>query len=99
MKPTLLVLVYLSQEHRVLVSERFELLYSPNEGLGTDRTNGQAQIHLRGKDIRFVLTNGTNGLLPTEIDGMPNLKLICTLGVGFENVAVDCMAVPVVAAV
>ena len=59
MKPTLLVVVYLSQEHRVLVSERFELLYSPNEGLGTDRTNGQAQIHLRGKDIRFVLTNGT----------------------------------------
>jgi len=89
MKPTLLVLVYLSQEHRVLVSERFELLYSPNEGLGTDRSNGQTQINLRGRDISFVLTNGTNGLLPTEIDEMPNLKLICTLGVGFENVAVD----------
>jgi len=89
MKPTLLVLVYLSQEHRVLVSERFELLYSPNEGLGNDRSNGRTQINLRGRDIRFVLTNGTNGLLPAEIDGMPNLKLICTLGVGFENVAVD----------
>ena len=89
MKPTLLVLVYLSEEHRVLVSERFELLYSPNEGLGTDRSNGQTQINLRGGDIRFVLTNGTNGLLPTEIDAMPNLKLICTLGAGFENVAVD----------
>jgi lactate dehydrogenase-like 2-hydroxyacid dehydrogenase len=89
MKPTLLVLVYLSEEHRVLVSERFELLYSPNEGLGTDRSNGQIQINLRGRDIRFVSTNGTNGLLPTEIDEMPNLKLICTLGAGFENVAVD----------
>ena len=59
------------------------------KGLGTDRSNGQIQINLRGRDIRFVLTNGTNGLLPTEIDEMPNLKLICTLGAGFENVAVD----------
>jgi lactate dehydrogenase-like 2-hydroxyacid dehydrogenase len=35
------------------------------------------------------LTNGTNGLLPIEIDTMPKLKLICSLGVGFENVAIE----------
>jgi hypothetical protein len=48
-KPTLLVLVYLAPEHRNLLSDRFELLYAPNEGLGVDRSNGQEQINLRGE--------------------------------------------------
>jgi lactate dehydrogenase-like 2-hydroxyacid dehydrogenase len=86
-KPLLLVLVFLSEEHRALVSERFEMIYAPNEGLGKDRSNGQAQIAARGQDIRVVLTNGTNGLLAGEIDALPKLELICTVGVGFENVA------------
>ena len=88
-KPTLLVLVYLAPEHRNLLSDRFELLYAPNERLGVDRSNGQEQINLRGEEIEFVLTNGANGLLPIEIDAMPKLKLICSLGVGFENVAIE----------
>lgn len=87
MKPTLLVLVYLSDEHLALVSERFDMIYAPNEGLGADRSNGAAQIAARGNEIRVVLTNGTNGLRATEIDALPKLELICTVGVGFENVA------------
>jgi lactate dehydrogenase-like 2-hydroxyacid dehydrogenase len=87
MKPTLLVLVYLSDEHLALVSERFNMIYAPNEGLGADRSNGAAQIAARGNEIRVVLTNGTNGLLAAEIDALPKLELICTVGVGFENVA------------
>jgi len=89
MKPTLLVLVYLSDEHRALVSEQFDMIYAPNEGLGADRSNGAAQIAARGNEIRVVLTNGTNGLLPQEIAALPRLELICTVGVGFENVATD----------
>lgn len=88
MKPLLLVLVFITEEHRALVSEHFELIYAPNEGLGANRSNGMAQIADRGKDIRVVLTNGTNGLLPSEIDAMPKLEIICTVGVGFENVAI-----------
>jgi lactate dehydrogenase-like 2-hydroxyacid dehydrogenase len=88
MKPLLLVLVYITEEHRALVAEQFDLIYAPNEGLGADRSNGAAQIAARGADIRVVLTNGTNGLLPSEIDAMPKLEIICTLGVGFENVAI-----------
>ncbi|MDB5821874.1 MAG: D-isomer specific 2-hydroxyacid dehydrogenase, NAD-binding [Herminiimonas sp.] len=88
MKPLLLVLVYITEEHRALVSESFDLIYAPNEGLGADRSNGAAQIAARGKDIRVVLTNGTNGLLPSEIDAMPKLEIICTLGVGHENVPI-----------
>jgi D-3-phosphoglycerate dehydrogenase len=87
MKPTLLVLVFLSEEHRTLVAQRFDMIYAPNEGLGADRSNGAAQIAKCGREIRFVLTNGTNGLLASEIDALPNLELVCTLGVGFENVA------------
>lgn len=89
MKPLLLVLVFLSEEHRALVAERFEMIYAPNENLGADRSNGAAQIAARGSDIRVVLTNGTNGLLASEIAALPRLELICTVGVGFENVALD----------
>ncbi|WPB58757.1 2-hydroxyacid dehydrogenase [Xylophilus sp. GOD-11R] len=89
MKPTLLVLVFLSEEHRALVAERFDMIYAPNEQLGADRSNGAAQIAARGAEIRFVLTNGTNGLLASEIADLPALELICTVGVGYENVALD----------
>lgn len=92
MKPVLLVLVYLSEEHRLLVGEKFEMIYAPNENLGADRSNGAAQILARGAEIDLVLTNGTNGLLAAEIAQLPNLKLICTVGVGFENVALDAAA-------
>ena len=88
MKPLALALVYITEEHRELVSQHFELIYAPNEDLGKDRRNGAAQIASRGKDIRVVLTNGTNGLLESEIDAMPNLEIICTLGVGHENVPI-----------
>ena len=89
MKPLLLVLVYLSPEHRELVSQDFEMIYAPNELLGADRRNGEAQIALHGDAIRVVLTNGTNGLTAAEIDALPKLEIICTVGVGFENVALD----------
>ena len=49
MKPLALVLVYITEEHRELVSEHFELIYAPNEDLGKDRTNGAAQIAARAK--------------------------------------------------
>ncbi|ALM81896.1 2-hydroxyacid dehydrogenase [Bordetella sp. N] len=88
MKPVLLVLVFLSEEHRALVAERFDMIYAPNAQLGADRSNGDAQITARGHEIEVVLTNGTNGLLASEINRLPKLRLISTVGVGYENVAV-----------
>jgi lactate dehydrogenase-like 2-hydroxyacid dehydrogenase len=88
MKPLLLVLVFLSDEHRALVSERFEMIYAPSQQQGVDRSDGAAQIVARGADITVVLTNGAHGLLAAEIAALPNLELICTLGVGYENVDV-----------
>jgi lactate dehydrogenase-like 2-hydroxyacid dehydrogenase len=98
MKPLLLVLVFLSEEHRALVSERFDMIYAPNEKLGADRSNGAAQIAARGRDIQVVLTNGTNGLHTEEIAALPRLELIGTVGVGFENVdlaAASARGIPV----
>jgi len=86
MKPVALVLVFITPEHRELVAQSFELIYAPNDGLGADRSRGAAAIAARGKDVRAVLTNGTNGLTHAEIDAMPKLEIICTLGVGTENV-------------
>lgn len=86
MKPLLLVLVFLSEEHRALVATRYETIYAPN--IGADRSSGTAQIAARGADIRVVLTNGANGLLPAEIDRLPKLELVASLGVGYENIAV-----------
>ncbi len=86
MKPVALVLVFITPEHRELVAQSFELIYAPNEGLGADRSRGAAAIAARGSDVRVVLTNGTNGLTPDEIDAMPKLEIVCTLGVGTENV-------------
>lgn len=88
-KPVALVLVFITEAHRELVSESFELIYAPNAGLGMDRSNGARAIAGRGKDIEVVLTNGTNGITPAEIDAMPKLRIVCTLGVGHENVPLD----------
>ncbi|HVZ02091.1 MAG TPA: 2-hydroxyacid dehydrogenase [Dongiaceae bacterium] len=88
-KPLALVLVFITEAHRELVSRSLDILYAPNAGLGADRSSGAAQIAAHGRDIRVVLTNGMNGLTPAEIDAMPNLEIICTLGAGYENVAVD----------
>lgn len=89
MKPLLLVLVFLSEEHRRLVSEHFEMIYAPNENQGADRSNGAAQIAEHGPSIRVVLTNGANGLLASEIASLPALELICAVGVGYENVDLE----------
>ena len=89
MKPALLVLVFMAEEQRALVAERFDLIYAPNAMSGADRTNGTQAIAERGSEIRVVLTNGVNGLLPAEIAALPALELICTLGVGYENVALE----------
>src|SRR5262245_52943294 len=87
-KPVALVLVFITPEHRELVAQSFELIYAPNDGLGADRSRGKAAIAERGKEVRAVLTNGTNGLTPDEVDAMPNLEIVCTLGVGVENVPI-----------
>jgi lactate dehydrogenase-like 2-hydroxyacid dehydrogenase len=87
-KPLLLVMVFLADEHRKLVAKHYDMLYAPAQGGRDDRSAAAAVIAERGREIRVVLTNGAHGILPAEIDAMPRLELISSLGVGYENIAV-----------
>ena len=89
MKPHALVMVFLTEAHRELVAQQFDLIYAPNEGGSADRSNSAAQIAAHGDTIRIVLTNGATGITVEEINALPKLEILCTLGVGYETVPVD----------
>ena len=40
----------------------------------------------QGRHTRIALTNGEGGLSGAEIEGLPNLRLICAIGVGYEAI-------------
>ncbi|MCD2511123.1 2-hydroxyacid dehydrogenase [Comamonas endophytica] len=83
MKPVLLALSFLSPEHRAQVARAFptlELVYQP------DIAQWAEAIAAHGPRVQVVMTIGTLGLSAGQMQAMPGLKLICTLGVGYENV-------------
>ncbi len=82
MKPVLLALSFLSEEHCAQLSETFDLVYVP------DAPQHQAAIAEHGSRVRVVLTIGSIGITPAQIDALPALTLICALGAGYENIAV-----------
>jgi lactate dehydrogenase-like 2-hydroxyacid dehydrogenase len=84
-----LVMVFLTEAHRELVAQNFELIYAPNEGAGVDRSHSAAKIAAHSHEIRVVLTNGATGITIDEIKALPKLEILCTLGVGYENVPVE----------
>ncbi len=83
MKPSLLVLIPLTDASRAGVEAAFDVVYAP------DATQRAAAIVAHGETIRAVLTNGTTGLTAAEIDRMPQLEFVSALGAGYENLAID----------
>ncbi|UCU99895.1 2-hydroxyacid dehydrogenase [Acidovorax radicis] len=83
MKPVLLALMFLSEEHCAQLSQSFDLIYAP------DAVQAQAAIATHGGRITAVLTIGSTGLSVDQIDALPQLSLICALGAGYENIAVQ----------
>jgi len=81
MKPVLLALMFLSEEHCTQLSQSFDLIYTP------DAAQAQAAIATHGERITAVLTIGSTGLSVDQIDALPRLSLICALGAGYENIA------------
>ena len=77
MKPVLLDLTFLSEEHRAQMAEVFEVVYAP------DAAQAAAAIAQHGSRVRVALTIGAIGLSPTQIDALPALTLICVLGAGY----------------
>lgn len=85
MKPVLLALSFLSPAHRAQVVRAFptlELVYQP------DTAQWAEAIAAHGPRVQVVVTIGTLGLSAAQMQAMPGLKLVCTLGVGYENVDV-----------
>ncbi|MBX9833479.1 MAG: 2-hydroxyacid dehydrogenase [Burkholderiaceae bacterium] len=82
MKPVLLALMFLSDDHCAQLSQSFDLIYAP------DAAQATAAIATHGLRITAVLTIGSTGLSTAQIDALPNLSLICALGAGYENIAV-----------
>ncbi len=83
MKPVLLALSFLSEAHCAQLSRSFELVYAP------DAAQASAAIAAQGAHITAVLTIGATGLSAAQIDALPQLSLVCALGAGYENVAVQ----------
>jgi lactate dehydrogenase-like 2-hydroxyacid dehydrogenase len=82
MKPVLLALSFLSQQHCTQLSEAFELVYAP------DAPGHQGAIDAHGARVRVVLTIGSVGLTAAQMDTLPALTLVCALGAGYENIDV-----------
>ena len=80
MKPVLLALMFLSEEHIAQMAQTFEVIYAP------DAPQAATAIAQHGSRVRVVLTIGAVGLSPAQIDALPALTLICALGAGYENV-------------
>ena len=82
-KPILLVLNPMSEAARAQIARRYTLRYAPDDAARA------AAIATGGAGIDAILTIGSIGLTAAEIDACPRLALVCALGAGYENIAVD----------
>lgn len=79
----LLALNTLTPQHQAQIGATYELLYAPTP------PERAAAIAAHGARIRAVLTIGSTGLTAQEIAALPALELVCALGAGYENIALD----------
>jgi len=83
MKPVVLIITVLAEPQRAQIEAHYTVVYAPTPA------ERQQAIAGRGAEIDAVLTIGTVGLTAAEIDAMPRLSLVCTLGVGYEKVQTE----------
>ncbi|AZS79700.1 2-hydroxyacid dehydrogenase [Achromobacter spanius] len=77
----LLILIDSVQDYLPEIQARgFQPVYAPD-----DQAREQA-IQDHADKIRIVLTRGATGLRADEMAAMPKLELVCSLGVGYENI-------------
>ncbi len=75
-------MVQLTEAGRQAMAAEFDLIYAP------DAAARDAALRERAGDIRLVLSNGATGLSAAQMEALPQLALVCALGVGFENIDV-----------
>lgn len=81
-RPKLLLLMPMAQEHQAQLRERFEVIDAPTAALRAEA------VAAHGADIEVVLTIGAVGLRAEEISAMPRLGFVSALGAGYENIDV-----------
>ncbi|QQB33726.1 2-hydroxyacid dehydrogenase [Achromobacter deleyi] len=83
MKIPLLILIESAHDFLPVIEDRgFRCILAT-----TPERRAQA-IRDHADEIRVVLTRGATGFYAEEMAALPNLELICSLGVGFENIDV-----------
>ena len=80
MKPVLLAITLLTDEHRAQIAQSFELIYALEPAQIADAMTRD------GARVQAVLTIGSIGLSATQMDALPQLRLVCALGAGYENI-------------
>jgi len=76
----LLMLSPLQEQYVQQVAQAYDLVYAPTP------EQKVAAIREHGHRFRAVLTIGAVGLSAAEMDAMPQLELVCALGVGYESI-------------
>lgn len=79
----LLVLNALTEEHRAELSQACHTTFA------TTPDARDAVIKQQGAQFNAVLTIGLLGLTREEMQSMPNLKLICCMGAGYEGIDLE----------
>ena len=82
-RPVLLVLIAMPAASMPALQADFDVRYAPDARSRSDA------VRDHGARVQAVLTNGTVGVRADEIDAMPELTLVCTLGAGYENVPIE----------
>lgn len=77
-----LMLCPLQDEYVRQIASLYDLVYAPTA------EQRQAAIHAHGSRFRAVLTIGSMGLTKSEMEAMPLLQLVGSLGVGYEAIDV-----------
>ncbi|WP_429497344.1 NAD(P)-dependent oxidoreductase [Robbsia andropogonis] len=82
MKPVLYLNIPIAGQYMPLLTDAFDVVMATNK---EERLQADARL----ADVDIVLTNGSLGFSPAQIDAAPRLKLISAFGVGIENLPVD----------
>lgn len=84
-RPVLLINTIVAEAHRQQIAQSLpslELVYAP------DPAAAQAALQQHAERVQVVLTIGSMGLSAAQMDALPALQLVCSLGAGYEKVDV-----------
>ncbi|WP_263434656.1 2-hydroxyacid dehydrogenase [Comamonas odontotermitis] len=82
---TLLVFNPMAEQHLDQIRQHATVIYAPT---AAQRAQAVAE---QGAEVDAVLTIGSIGLSADEVARMPRLRLACTLGAGYEGLALDAL--------